>query len=44
MEYKINEERLTKDQYIGFLRNTDLGSQYPKEHFDERIETLESVV
>ena len=40
MEYKINEERLTKDQYIGFLRNTDLGSQYPKERFDERIETL----
>ena len=40
MEYKINEERLTKDQYIGFLRNTDLGSQYPKERFDERSETL----
>ena len=40
MEYKINEERLTKDQYIGFLRNTDLGSQYPRERFDERIETL----
>ena len=40
MEYKINEERLTKDQYFGFLRNTDLGSQYPKERFDERIETL----
>ena len=40
MEYKINEERLTKDEYIGFLKNTDLGSQYPKERFDERIETL----
>ncbi|MBR4879486.1 MAG: GNAT family N-acetyltransferase [Clostridia bacterium] len=40
MEYKINEERLSRDEYIGFLKNTDLGSQYPKERFDERIETL----
>ena len=40
MDYKINEERLSRDEYIGFLKNTDLGSQYPKERLDERIETL----
>jgi predicted N-acetyltransferase YhbS len=36
----INEERLTKDEYIDFLKRTDLGSQYPKERFEERIEKL----
>lgn len=44
MEYKINEERLTAEEYIGFLKTTDLGSQYPKERFRERIETLVSKV
>ena len=34
------EERLTADEYIGFLKRTDLGSQYPKERFRERIEKL----
>ena len=33
MEYTINEERLTADEYIEFLKHTDLGSQYPKERF-----------
>jgi GNAT superfamily N-acetyltransferase len=40
MEYIINEERLTANIYIEFLKKTDLGSQYPKERFDERINTL----
>ena len=34
------EERLTADEYIDFLKRTDLGSQYPKERFRERIEKL----
>ena len=40
MEYNINEERLTANEYIKFLTKTDLGSQYPKERFEERINTL----
>ena len=36
----INEERLTKNEYIDFLKRTDLGSQYPKERFEERIDKL----
>ena len=37
---KIQEERLNKEEYINFLKRTDLGSQYPKERFDERIGRL----
>ena len=40
MEYTICEERLTAEEYIDFLKETDLGSQYPKERFAERISTL----
>lgn len=40
MSFAINEERLTAAEYIDFLKKTDLGSQYPKERFAERIETL----
>lgn len=40
MNYTINEERLTADEYINFLKKTDLGSQYPKERFQERIAIL----
>ena len=40
MKYTIQEERLTAEAYIEFLKRTDLGSQYPKERFRERIETL----
>lgn len=40
MNYTIKEERLTAEAYIEFLKHTDLGSQYPKERFQERIETL----
>lgn len=42
MVYTINEERLTTSEYIEFLKYTDLGSQYPKERFEERINTLVS--
>ena len=38
--YTIREERLTPEAYIDFLRRTDLGSQYPRERFHERIATL----
>ena len=38
--YTIHEERLTPESYIDFLRHTDLGSQYPKERFRERIAIL----
>jgi GNAT superfamily N-acetyltransferase len=40
MEYTIKEERLSAEEYIDFLKHTDLGSQYPKERFRERIGTL----
>lgn len=42
MEYTIKQERLTADEYIDFLKKSDLGSQYPKERFHKRIETLVS--
>ncbi|MBR3106036.1 MAG: GNAT family N-acetyltransferase [Clostridia bacterium] len=38
--YTINSERLTPEEYIDFLKRTDLGSQYPKERFHERIPKL----
>ena len=37
---EIKEERITAEEYIGFLKRTDLGSQYPKERFAERIARL----
>ena len=40
MNYTIKEERLSAEEYIEFLKHTDLGSQYPKERFRERIGTL----
>ena len=36
----IREERISADEYIDFLKRTDLGSQYPKERFRERIEKM----
>ena len=36
----IKDERITAEEYIEFLKRTDLGSQYPKERFAERIEKL----
>ena len=37
---QIKEERITAEEYIDFLKRTDLGSQYPKERFEERIKKL----
>lgn len=37
---KIEEERISAKEYVDFLKRTDLGSQYPKERFSERIEKL----
>ena len=36
----ISSERISAAEYIDFLKRTDLGSQYPKERFHERIEKL----
>ena len=36
----IREERISAEEYIDFLKRTDLGSQYPKEQFEERISRL----
>ena len=38
--YTIQQERLTPEAYIEFLRHTDLGSQYPRERFESRIAIL----
>ncbi len=43
-EITIREERLTAEEYIDFLKRTDLGSQYPKERFAERIAKLVQTV
>lgn len=37
---QIVEQRLTPEEYIEFLKRTNLGSQYPKERFEERIAKL----
>ena len=39
-EIVIRQESLSAGEYIDFLKRTNLGSQYPKERFRERIETL----
>ncbi len=39
-EIKIQQERITAEEYIDFLKRTDLGSQYPKERFQQRISKL----
>ncbi len=36
----IRSERLAPGEYIDFLKRTDLGSQYPRERFEERIAKL----
>ncbi|MGN0634043.1 MAG: GNAT family N-acetyltransferase [Oscillospiraceae bacterium] len=41
---RINEERISTKEYIEFLKRTDLGSQYPKERFEERIQKLVKTV
>ena len=42
--FRIISERLTAEEYIGFLKRTDLGSQYPLERFGERIARLVNTV
>ena len=37
---RIREERISAEEYIDFLKRTDLGSQYPAERFEERIARL----
>ena len=37
---EILEERISAEEYIDFLKRTDLGSQYPKERFVDRIAKL----
>lgn len=39
-QIQIIEQRLTPEEYIDFLKRTNLGSQYPKERFEERIAKL----
>ena len=39
-EITFREERISAEEYIEFLKRTDLGSQYPKERFAERIPKL----
>lgn len=41
---KISEERISAEEYIDFLKRTDLGSQYPKERFADRIAKLVKTV
>jgi ribosomal protein S18 acetylase RimI-like enzyme len=40
----ITEERITAKEYIDFLKRTDLGSQYPKERFHDRVAKLVTTV
>lgn len=37
---KITNEKITSTEYIDFLKRSDLGLQYPKERFLERINKL----
>lgn len=40
MHITYREERISKEEYISFLKRTDIASQYPRERFEERIERL----
>ncbi|MBE6934966.1 MAG: GNAT family N-acetyltransferase [Ruminococcaceae bacterium] len=40
----IQEERISAQEYIDFLKRTELGAQYPKERFCERIAKLVKTV
>ncbi len=41
---KIIQERLSPEEYIDFLKRSDLGGQYPLERFKDRIARLVSSV
>jgi len=43
-QISILEERISAEEYIDFLKRTDLGSQYPKERFADRIAKLVKTV
>lgn len=38
--FHIKQETISAEEYIDFLARTDLGQQYPKENFVNRIRTL----
>ena len=40
MSIIIKEENISAEEYISFLKHTNLGSQYPQERFNERIARL----
>ena len=37
---RIERERVSPEEYVEFLKHTALGSQYPRERFEERIPRL----
>ena len=39
-DIRIKEERISSEEYIDFLKRTNLGSQYPQERFESRIAKL----
>jgi len=38
--FHVKQEYISAEEYIDFLARTDLGQQYPKENFVNRIKTL----
>ena len=40
MTFTIREERVSAREYIDFLKQTELGAQYPRERFEARMEKL----
>jgi ribosomal protein S18 acetylase RimI-like enzyme len=38
--FRFKQETISAEEYIDFLKRTDLGQQYPKEDFVNRIKTL----
>jgi GNAT superfamily N-acetyltransferase len=38
--FRFKQEHISAGEYIDFLKRTDLGQQYPKEDFANRIQTL----
>lgn len=38
--FRFKQETISAEEYIDFLKRTDLGQQYPKEDFVNRINTL----
>lgn len=44
MSINIQSERISASEYIDFLKRSNLGSQYPKERFEERIANLVQTV